>query len=101
MPCDTIRTTEVQLERCNATLMLAALTSLCLNPLLQADGYCIYFGNNERINCQTGAAALSRWRDQSEIKRAYAAEVVKATAKKYGWQGAAKNTNQQFTYNRR
>ena len=101
MPCHSIRTTSVQLDKSNVNLMLAALTDLALGPRLHADGHTIWFGRQESIDCTTGAAQLGRYRTVNEIKKAYSAAVVKATAKKFGWQPATTNTNEAFVYNRR
>lgn len=86
MPCDSIRLIGVELEKCNPQTMLAALTDLKLNPRLAPDGQTIHFGNGELIHCDTGKAELSRWREASEVKCAYAKAVVFQTAKKNGWQ---------------
>jgi hypothetical protein len=101
MPCDRISTFGVQLEACNANLMFAALQDLGAYPRLRADGHTIDFGNSESIDCATGQAQLSRYHTTEQIKRAYSAAVVKATAKKFGWAPATQNTNQQFVFNRR
>lgn len=86
MPCDSIRTIGVELEKCNAQTMLAALTDLKLSPRLAPNGHTIWFGNNEVIHCDTGKAELNQWRDIAEIKRAYSKATVFQTAKKNGWQ---------------
>ena len=101
MPCDSIRLTAVQLEKCNSTLMVAALTDLGLSPCLDSNGHTIYFANSQSIDCATGQAKLSRYLTTEQIKRAYSAAVVKQTARKYGWSPSTKNTNEEFVFNRR
>lgn len=86
MPCDSIRTIGVTLEKCNPETMLAALTDLKLGPRLAENGKTIWFGNGEVIHCDTGEAELSRWREVTEIKRAYSKALVYQAAKKNGWQ---------------
>lgn len=83
MPCDTIRLQSVQLERCNAQIMLDALSALALAPILQ--NKIIRFGRNEWINTETGQSQLSQWRAPKEIKQAYSKALVQRTAKRMGW----------------
>jgi hypothetical protein len=81
--------------------MMAALAELGLGPVLQADGHTIRFDSNQSIDCSTGQAQLSRYASVDQLKRAYSAAVVKATAKKFGWTPNQTNTNQQFVFKRR
>lgn len=46
----------------------------------------VYFGRGEYVDTATGQSQLAPGRDANEIKRAYSAQVVQATAKKFGWQ---------------
>ena len=67
-------------------ILMAALNTLGLNPRLQGDS--IYFVNgvysiNEKSLEFRGTSVEER---TAELKRAYSGEVVKFTAKKYGWQ---------------
>lgn len=101
MPCDSIRLTGVQLEKCNAKLMCDALIALGYSPNMHPDGHTIVFESGQTIDCATGAAQLGRYLSVNEIKRAYSAAIVKATAKKFGWAPQANNTNEEFVYNRR
>lgn len=63
--------------------MLAALTEMKLNPRQVGD--LIHFGNREFINTKTGQASLLVNRSQAEIRQAYSTQIVKQTAKKFGW----------------
>lgn len=86
MPCDTISTNEVDLKsigRIDAKLMHLALQALRLSPIQQ--GSVIRFGRGEYIDVATGKSELASNRDANQIKRSYAAEVVKSQAKKNGW----------------
>lgn len=83
MPCNTVSTVQVQLDKANVDLMQAALTALKLRPYRQ--GTALMFGNGEWIDTATGKSALAPTRNPAEIKRAYSAEVVKSQARKYGW----------------
>ncbi len=84
MPCDQSRTIGVSLEKCDATLMHDALAEMGLAP--RRHGSLIYFGRGESIDTATGKAQLSAGRDIASIKQGYSRQVVKATAKRYGWQ---------------
>lgn len=85
MPCYTMQTMEVQFgANTSASALMLALKGLHLGPRLNND--VIYFGSDEWINVNTGAAQISAVRDVRTIKRAYSAELVKQQAKKYGWQ---------------
>lgn len=83
MPCNTVSTVEVKLEKANLELMESALKALKLSPYRQ--GTALMFGQGEFIDTQSGIARLSPMRNPAEIKRAYSAEVVKSQARKYGW----------------
>jgi hypothetical protein len=74
---------QVKLEKCNATVMIAALNSLNLAPRLI--GTAVHFGINEYIDAATGQARLNTNRDANEIKRAYSLAVVQQTTKRAGW----------------
>lgn len=86
MPCDSIRTVGVSLDKCDPPTMLAALTELGLSPRLHPNGHLIYFGNNETLDCQTGKGQFAPTRELNEVKRAYSTTVLKQTAKRNGWQ---------------
>lgn len=87
MPCWTVSTVEVAVEKMNPELLMAALTALKLDPF-QTVGR-ITFGSGSTYDIVTGRMILKTTRDVTtltkEIKRAYSAEVVKSQAKKYGW----------------
>lgn len=85
MPCDTITTVQVELGKMNADLLFSALKEMDLNPTRMINGM-ILFGDGEWHDPSKGETMLQTWRDASEIKRAYSAEIIKSQAKKYGWQ---------------
>jgi len=105
MPCDSIRLTGVQLDKCDPGHMMTALTGLKLSPWIdQATPHVINFGNGESINCKTGKGQFGTLRDLNEIKRAYSGAVVQATARKFGWtpqQVKVVEGQQVTTFNRR
>jgi hypothetical protein len=85
MPCDSIRTVEVSLAKCNPRHMFAALEDLKLSPRLLPGGV-IAFGNNEQIDTNTGKSRLTTLRDVNELRQAYSRQIVLSTAKARGWQ---------------
>ena len=86
MPCDTIRTTTVELgSSTNTELLLAALNELGLSAYRQS-ATIIRFGRGEFFDATTGRLEVATSRDVNEIKRAYSNQVVLAQAKKFGWQ---------------
>lgn len=91
MPCDTIQTVGVDLGKVDPGLLTLALTELGLNP--QKNGNRItFYGGSYDTTTKTATLSSSRMAGTNaeeltaKIKRAYSAEVVKATAKRYGWQ---------------
>lgn len=94
MPCNSVRTMAVDLGKVSPFIMESALKALSLGPQhVDANGI-IRFGNREWINTRTGQSQLQTLRDVSEIKRAYSAQVVQQTAKRFGWQIKTNAQNQ-------
>lgn len=92
MPCDSISTVDIDAGKMNAQLAKQALEAMGLHP--RHDRPLIYDHDQGEYNHATGEATwqVSRYGRQqaaedrtAELKRAYAAEVVKSQAKKYGW----------------
>lgn len=96
MPCNSVRTMTVTLEKCNVDTMTEALRSLALCPEGTADKSIICFGNGEYINCATGEAKLAWNRNANEIKQAYSRAIVQR-AQKAGWI-VKQNPNNQNQY---
>jgi hypothetical protein len=99
MPCNSLRSTSVDLTalgRIDAELLTQAFQSLGLGGRLSAD--------KSRIDLDSGAYTLSTGKLETygrsvtldRVKQAYGAEVVKSTAKRYGW--GIKQVGQ-FAYN--
>ena len=84
MPCDTIQTSTVNLGKLDTGMLMAALTTLGLGPVMVSN--VIRFGRGESYDIATGKMELGSRYSTSELKRAYSAEVVKSQAKKFGWQ---------------
>jgi fibronectin type 3 domain-containing protein len=76
----------VDIGKVDHKILMLALASLGLNPRLQGDA--VYFQNgvysitSKRLDLR-GTGIDTR---TAELKRAYSGEVVKTTAKKFGWQ---------------
>lgn len=91
MPCDTIRTNSVDLAsigRIDADLLASALNQLGIRCTVGSTGTVKYIsGSNvnwqpgQDLNLYRGASGISL----DQVKQAYSAEVIKSTAKRYGW----------------
>jgi hypothetical protein len=92
MPCDTIQTMTVQLNLADMDLLFAALLELSKRQTgftfgtPQRDGTRIDFGWNQSFNKATGEIRVRDAKQVALIKQAYSAQIVKAQAKRYGWQ---------------
>lgn len=100
MPCDTVRTTLVEVEKMDGPLLQAALRSLGYQVSVQ--GQAILFSMPSALGVnryENGRMMISNVYDQTTfvntIKQAYSTEVVKSTAKRFGWalKQDAKQTN--------
>jgi hypothetical protein len=83
MPCFTIQTSTVELGKVQADLLHAALAGLGLNPLTLPTGIRFAGGFYDKA---TGKMTGTNLPAVNEVKRAYSAQVVQASAKKFGWQ---------------
>jgi hypothetical protein len=92
IPCDSINTMGINLGKVDSTLLFDALKALDLAPYINGDT--IYFQGGtynkttkEATFRQSRMSGLNLTADEmtAQVKRAYSAEVVKTTAKKYGW----------------
>ncbi len=88
MPCDTIRTTSVDLSsigKIDVELLARGLNALGLGATVQTDG--TIAGRN--VSYSGGRLELSGYSagrvTLDQVKQAYSAEVVKRTANRYGW----------------
>ena len=70
--------------KADAPTMHATLMALNLSPVQSGD--VISFGRGESINVKTGQAQLQPGRTLASLKTAYSTQIIKQTAKKYGWQ---------------
>jgi hypothetical protein len=86
MPCNTMQMTTVDIGKVDHKIFMLAMANLGLNPRLQGDS--IYFQNgiysiaDKRLELRGSDIEMRT----AEMKRAYSGEVVKSTAKKFGWQ---------------
>lgn len=91
MPCDTIQTVQVQWDakKTSVNLLVEALNEL--GEVAHVDT-----GITGRVqfrsgwyNTQTGQMTLRQssdgWLQESQVKRAYSAQVVKSQARRFGW----------------
>jgi len=100
MPCDTIRTVEVQFGAANRNTLFETLKEMGLNPVIRE--HLVRFGANESesIDTKTGEAQFAPGRQVAEIKRAMSNYIVKQTAKRFGWQLKQAGTNKFQTIKR-
>ena len=104
MPCDSIRSTDIDLGKSDGGLIHAALKEMGLNPQAYTKGGIIYFNGGEfdtRDNVLTlrGSNVQERTR---ELKQAYSGEVVKSQAKRFGWALKQSNENKyEYTVTKR
>lgn len=87
MPCDTIREVKVDAGKFQKEYLLAALKDLGLEPEEHKNGT-ITFGRGEKYNPATGQITQSYGSGTpvEKIKQSYAAAIVQAQAKRFGWQ---------------
>jgi hypothetical protein len=102
MPCDSIRQTRVAIQQVTDNVFdIGQRERALLDLALKALGFSArqYQYDGDQLTIQT-VGRLRLTLDQ--IKVAYSTEVVKATAKKYGWKLRLEETNtqgeQQFTF---
>lgn len=89
MPCDSVRQTSVDLSavgKIDLTLLTAAFNALGLRAALSADKSTITLAGG-RYDAKTGQLVINSYSRVTveDVKKAYGAEVVKATAKRFGW----------------
>jgi len=91
MPCDTINTVSLDLGKHDPDLMFKALEALGKQPQkagdvirFQHNGYTCTLSKSGNLDMR-GPAGRSYADDVNAIKRGYSAEIVKASAKKFGY----------------
>lgn len=77
MPCNTIQQSKIDIGKLDPSLAAAAIAALGVDcsGVTYSNGKLIVRGGNADLDTLT-----------TQVKQAYAAEVVKSQAKKYGWQ---------------
>lgn len=96
MPCTSVRRTPIDLSaigKIDNTLLAAALEDLKLSPRLS--GEVLYFTGgtyNTRTGQMVTTSATTQNTVEMGIKQAYGAQVMKSTAKRFGWTVAEANT---------
>ena len=92
MPCWTQTETLVLFgEQTDPKLIHAALTEMGLNPRISGSFIEFNTGSYNKATHSFTFRGASGERHSEEIKQAYSAEVIKAQAKRFGWQVKAKS----------
>jgi len=95
MPCDTLRTTTVDLGKVDPTILTDALNRMGLNAQLSPNGYIRFDGGSyHRITGELTLSGSNTAARTSEIKQGYSAQVVRSQAKRFGWQVKETGKNQ-------
>jgi hypothetical protein len=119
MPCWTEASTELNLDKSDRDLLIAALVAMGyrINPdeysrrrgfefsadRFQSDGHgcdCSVFIKNGKMSIGGPDAHHDYAPERNEMARAYSAEVIKSATKRFGWQ-LAKKSDRQFVATRR
>jgi hypothetical protein len=107
MPCNTVQTTTVGLEKADLDILVKAFGSLGFEPVRDRGVLHLYragryIGTFER-GVMTSPEVLSDWTagQIKQLKKAYAGEVIKATASRFGWTMTVPQTVGKFTLTRR
>ena len=91
MPCDQVRTTTLALGKVDAGMMKAALQALGFTRIeLHAERLSFSHGTRScagRLDLRTGRLTMTGNQPlaENEVRRAYSTEVVRATARRFGW----------------
>ena len=92
MPCDTVNTVSLNLDKTDFETMLRALEALGKSPQVQGDkihftgrsGYGWTYTRGGQLDMR---GTRTNYDDEiNEIKRGYSAEIIRGQAKKFGWQ---------------
>ena len=85
MPCDSIITINLELKNANLALLTKAINKIGQNAYIQLrDNGLVWPGGS--YDKTTGILSVKNEADGKLIKRAYSGEIVKAQAKRFGWQ---------------
>lgn len=84
MPCNTITQVRLELQNANIDLLKKALEGLGKLPVKDGEKRLYWQGGN--YNKDTGKLTVLDQKFGETVKRAYSAEIVKAQAKRFGWQ---------------
>lgn len=79
MPCDTVQTSRVDLGKVDPALIQLALEALAASGDILA-GTVAYSNGKLQIRGGLNVDKITR-----QVKQAYSAELIKSSAKKYGW----------------
>lgn len=88
MPCDSIITNTVDLDVANknGTLLRAALEAMGAYGITASQSFFLNGEYYQIVNGQLRSSAANLETTANLVKRSYSAEVVKAAAKRNGWQ---------------
>jgi hypothetical protein len=84
MPCDTIVTVKLELKNANLTLLQKVVEEIT-GRKAYVSGNIVSWGTGS-YNKLTSQLTVRSQSDGQQIKRAYSGELVKAQAKRFGWQ---------------
>jgi hypothetical protein len=103
MPCYTISTIEIDAGKLQIDLALAALAAMNLRPYqaqnTQQDP--TIYHSQGMYNPQTGIATWRGIDRTGDLKRAYAAEIIKSQARRFGWTLKQNTQTGKFTMQKR
>lgn len=83
MPCYTTQKVDIDSGKMHLGTLMDALKAMGLNP--RHDGYMQVAWGRNRYNGSTGQMTVVSEEDALAVKRAYANQVVKSQAARFGW----------------
>lgn len=84
MPCDTISTVSIELKNANLDILKKVIEKLGYTARQNSVGISWGYGRYS-YNQNTGQLTVEYESEVVQIKRSYAAEMVKAKASRFGW----------------
>lgn len=98
MPCNTLTSVKLALEKANMTLLRKAIESIYGTIYTQTADYMSW--PNGSYDRNKGMLTVRSESKGNEIRRAYSTQIVKQQAARFGWQVKSTGTNQ-FELNKR
>ncbi len=89
MPCNSVQRSEVDLSKCDETIMVAAFKRLGLANPYKTGVYTVVDGKSILVRFSEGRAMISGSQDtaamERHFKRLYSSQVVLEGASRFGW----------------